>query len=58
MTEAPAVSVNVTETPVLGRSLEVGTEAEQITVQAEAATVQTNNSTLGTVVKCDGNAPE
>jgi hypothetical protein len=50
MTEVPAVSVNVTETPVLDRSLEVGTQAEQITVQAEAATLQTNNSTMGTVV--------
>jgi hypothetical protein len=44
------VSVNVTETPVLDRSLEVGTQAEQITVQAEAATLQTSNSAMRTVV--------
>jgi hypothetical protein len=50
MTEVPAVKVNVTETPVLDRSLEVGTQAEEVTVQAEAAALQTNNSTMGTVV--------
>jgi hypothetical protein len=48
--EVPEVKVNVTETPVLDRSLEVGGQAEQVTVQAEAATIQTTNSTMGTVV--------
>jgi hypothetical protein len=47
MTEVPAVSVNVTETPVLDRSLEVGTQADEITVQAEATTLETSNSNMG-----------
>ncbi|HLK48075.1 MAG TPA: carboxypeptidase-like regulatory domain-containing protein, partial [Bryobacteraceae bacterium] len=48
--EVPDVKVNVTETPVLDRSLDVGGQAEQVTVQAEAAAIQTTNSTMGTVV--------
>ena len=48
--EVPSVTVNVTETPVLDRSLEVGTQAESVLVEAEAAVLQTQNSTLGTVV--------
>jgi hypothetical protein len=50
MTEVPSVRVDVTETPVLDRSLEVGAQAEQVTVEAEAAAIQTTNSTMGTVV--------
>src|SRR6516162_643242 len=48
--EVPSVTVNVTETPVLNRVLDVGTQSEQVLVQAEAAVLQTQNSTLGTVV--------
>lgn len=48
--EVPSVTVNVTETPVLNRSLEVGQQAESIEVQAEAAALQTSDSTLGRVV--------
>jgi len=48
--EVPSVTVNVTETPVLDRVLDVGAQSEQILVQAEAAVLQTQNSTLGTVV--------
>ena len=48
--EVPSVIVNVTETPVLNRTLQVGTQSEAIEVQAEAAVLQTANSTLGTVV--------
>src|SRR5579871_2434989 len=48
--EVPSVTVNVTETPVLDRTLEVGTQAEAVLVEAEAAVLQTTNSTLGTVV--------
>ncbi|MBV9505237.1 MAG: carboxypeptidase regulatory-like domain-containing protein [Acidobacteriia bacterium] len=48
--EVPSVTVNVTETPVLDRILEVGTQTEAVLVQAEAAVLQTQNSTLGTVV--------
>jgi hypothetical protein len=48
--EVPSVTVNVTETPVLDRALDVGTQSESILVQAEAAVLETQNSTLGTVV--------
>src|SRR5260370_869152 len=44
------VKVNVTETPVLDRSLEVGGQAEEVTVEADVAVIQTTSSTLGTVV--------
>jgi len=50
VSEVPAVTVNVTETPVLDRALEVGQQAEAIEVQAEAAALQTADSTLGRVV--------
>jgi len=46
--EVGPVSVAVTETPVLNRALEVGAQAEQVTVEATAETVQTTNATLGT----------
>ena len=48
--EIGAVTVNVTETPVLDRVLEVGAQAEQITVDAQVETLQTATSTLGTTV--------
>ena len=48
--EVPSVTVNVTETPVLDRALDVGTQAEAVLVEAEAAVLETQNSTLGTVV--------
>jgi hypothetical protein len=48
--EVPSVTVNVTETPVLDRSLDVGAQAEAVVVQAEAAALETQNATLGTVV--------
>ncbi len=51
--EVPSVKVNVTETPVLDRSLEVGGQAEQVTVEADVAVIQTTSSTLGTVVQAD-----
>jgi hypothetical protein len=48
--EVPSVKINVTETPVLNRTLEVGTQSESVLVQGEAALLQTADSTLGTVV--------
>jgi len=48
--EVPTVQINVTETPVLNRSLNVGTETQTITVEANAETIQTASSTLGNVV--------
>src|SRR4051812_34988031 len=40
----------VTETTTLNRAMEVGQQAEQITVEANVETVQTATSTLGTTV--------
>ncbi|HZR20679.1 MAG TPA: carboxypeptidase-like regulatory domain-containing protein [Verrucomicrobiae bacterium] len=48
--EVAAVTLNVTETPTLDRTLEVGAQSEQITVEATAQTLQTESSTLGTTV--------
>ncbi len=48
--EVPSITVNVTETPVLNRALEVGGQTETVLVEAEAAALQTADSTLGTVV--------
>jgi hypothetical protein len=48
--EVGSVTVNVTETPVLDRTLEVGAQAEQVTVEATAELLQTASSTLGTTV--------
>ena len=47
--EVGAVTLNVTETPELNRTLEIGQQAEQVTVEATAETLQTQSSTLGTV---------
>ena len=51
--ELPSVRVDVMETPVLDRSLEVDGQAEQVTVEANVETVQTTSSTMGTVVGAD-----
>ncbi|HTR35525.1 MAG TPA: TonB-dependent receptor [Bryobacteraceae bacterium] len=48
--EVGSVTLNVTETPTLDRTLEVGQQSEQVTVEATAETLQTASSTLGTVV--------
>ncbi len=48
--EVPSVTVNVTETPVLNRALEVGAQSEQITVEATQQTIQTQNATNGGLV--------
>jgi len=48
--EVSSVILNVTETPALDRTLEVGAQSEQITVEAAAEALQTESSTLGTVV--------
>jgi len=47
--EVPSVTVAVTETEVLDRNLEVGAQAQTVTVESEVVAVQTENSTLGTV---------
>ena len=48
--EVPSATINVTETNVLNRALAVGTQTQQVTVEGEVETVQTENSALGTVV--------
>ena len=48
--EVGSVTLNVTETPELNRTLDVGAQSEQITVEATAETLQTQSSTLGTTV--------
>jgi hypothetical protein len=46
----PSVTVNVTETPVLNRKLEVGAQAQKVTVEATAQTLQTQSVTNGGLV--------
>lgn len=48
--EVPSATVNVTETNVLNRVLEVGSQTQEVTVQANVETVQTASSTVGTVI--------
>jgi hypothetical protein len=48
--EVGSVTLNVTETPELDRTLEVGAQSEQVTVSATAEALQTQSSTLGTTV--------
>jgi hypothetical protein len=48
--EVGPVSLDVTETPVLNQTLEVGQQTEQVTVEATAELLQTSDSTLGRVV--------
>jgi hypothetical protein len=48
--EVPSQTVNVTETPVLNRSLTVGAQSEQITVESTTETIQTQNATNGGLV--------
>src|SRR5205807_2447058 len=48
--EVSAVTVSVTETPVLDRVLDVGAQSEQVTVEAQTEVLQTATSTLGNTV--------
>ncbi|HTW63878.1 MAG TPA: carboxypeptidase regulatory-like domain-containing protein [Bryobacteraceae bacterium] len=48
--EVATEQLNVTETEQLDRTLQVGAQAEQITVEAAAEALQTQSSTLGTTV--------
>src|SRR5437899_1399345 len=48
--EVTTVTLTVTETVSLDRSLEVGSQTEQVTVEASVETIQTATSTLGTTV--------
>ncbi|HEV3482339.1 MAG TPA: carboxypeptidase regulatory-like domain-containing protein [Candidatus Acidoferrales bacterium] len=46
----PSVTVNVTETPVLNQKLEIGAQTAEVTVEATAETIQTQNATVGNLV--------
>jgi hypothetical protein len=48
--EVPSVTIAVTETEVLDRNLEVGAQAQAVTVEGEVENIQTASSALGTVV--------
>jgi carboxypeptidase family protein/TonB-dependent receptor-like protein len=48
--EIPSVAVNVTETHVQNVRLEIGTQAQQVTVEATVATVNTENATVGGLI--------
>jgi len=48
--EVPGVTVAVTETAVLDRNLDVGAQAQTVTVEGEVENIQTASSALGTVV--------
>jgi Carboxypeptidase regulatory-like domain len=47
--DIPSVTVAVTETEVLDRSMEVGAQAQTVTVEGEVEAIQTTSSALGTV---------
>jgi hypothetical protein len=46
----PSVTVNITETPVLNQSLEIGAQSTEVTVSSTAETIQTQNATVGALV--------
>jgi outer membrane receptor protein involved in Fe transport len=48
--EVTGITVNVAETPVVNKALEVGAQSDQVTVEASAETLQLATSTLGTTV--------
>jgi Carboxypeptidase regulatory-like domain/TonB-dependent Receptor Plug Domain len=48
--DVPSVTVAVTETAVLDRSLDVGAQSQTVTVEGEVENIQTASSALGTVV--------
>ena len=48
--DVPSITVDVTETPTLNRALEIGAQSQQVTIEATAETVQTQNATVGGLV--------
>ena len=52
-TTVPSITVNVTETAVLNDALQVGGQTTQVTVEATAQSIQTENVTNGGVVSGD-----
>jgi outer membrane receptor protein involved in Fe transport len=49
--EVLSITVDITETPVLNRSLEIGAQTQSVTVEAAAEIVQTQNATVGGLVE-------
>ena len=45
-----SVTVSITETPVLSQKLEIGAQTSEVTVEATAETIQTQNATVGNLV--------
>ncbi len=48
--EVPSVTVSVTEVTIADETLQLGSQAEQVTVDAAVATLQTESSTVGAVI--------
>jgi Carboxypeptidase regulatory-like domain/TonB-dependent Receptor Plug Domain len=48
--DVPSVTIDVTATSVLNRSLAVGSQSQRVTVEANAETIQTQNATVGSLV--------
>jgi outer membrane receptor protein involved in Fe transport len=51
--EVPSVTINVTETQTVNHALEVGAQTQQITVESNVETIQTQNATVGGLVSSD-----
>jgi hypothetical protein len=48
--EVTAVTLDVTQTPVVDQKLEVGAQSDRVTVEASVETLQTTSSSLGTTI--------
>lgn len=48
--EVPSITINITETSVVNRGLQVGAQTQQVTVESTAQAIQTQNATVGTLV--------
>ncbi|MGH9685984.1 MAG: carboxypeptidase regulatory-like domain-containing protein [Candidatus Acidiferrales bacterium] len=48
--EVPSITVSITETGVVNRSLQVGEQTQQVTVESTTQRIQTTNATVGTLV--------
>jgi outer membrane receptor protein involved in Fe transport len=48
--DVPSITIDITETPTLNRALEIGAQSQQVTIEATAVTVQTENATIGGLV--------
>ena len=48
--EVPSITIDVTATSVLNRTLALGSQSQQVTVEANTETIQTQNATVGSLV--------